>query len=78
MTTENQVPPTIVQVSLFHITKPEAWRIDYWSSFCRTVRRGQKVVLTNSHESKEALKRIAADELALLGQVASFVEEAQP
>jgi len=66
---------TKVQVSLFHITKPEHWNIDYWTSFCRTTRNGQNVVLTNSHESKEKLKTLASEELAAIGQYAIFVEE---
>lgn len=66
---------TQVQVSLFHITLPRAYQIDYWTSYCRTIRRGQKVTLTNSHESKEALKRLAANELKELGQIAIFEEK---
>jgi hypothetical protein len=64
-----------VPVSLFNITKPDEWNINYWTSWCKTIRRGQKVVLTNSHESKERVKQMAANELRALGQVAVFTEE---
>jgi hypothetical protein len=64
-----------VPVSLFNITKPREWNINYWTSWCKTIRHGQNVVLTNSHESKERVKQMAADELRALGQVAVFTEE---
>lgn len=64
----------VVHVTLHHITLPEHWKIDYWTSYCRTVRDGRKVVLTESDKSKEKLKEKVIAELSSLGQVPIFEE----
>lgn len=66
--------PEIVRVTLHHITLPEHWNLDYWTSYCRTVRDGKKAVLTESDKSKEKLKEKVIAELAALGQVPAFEE----
>lgn len=63
-----------VRVSLYHIALPTEWEIDYWTSYCRTVRAGQEVVLTNSDVSQEALKRKVAEELSPFEQNPIFEE----
>jgi len=63
-----------VRVKLYHITRPEEWNLDYWTSMCYTARRGQNVLLTESDDDKEKLKGKVTDELAALGQVPAFEE----
>lgn len=64
----------IVRVTLHRITLPEHWKIDYWTSYCRTMRDGRKAVLTESDKSREKLKEKVTAELAALGQVPAFEE----
>jgi hypothetical protein len=66
------MPETLVTLHL--ITRPEAWNLYYWTSYCRTVRDGRPIVLTDSDNSKEKLKAKVARELALLGQTPNFIE----
>lgn len=66
--------PETVRVTLHHITLPEQWNLDYWTSYCRTVRDGRKAVLTESDVSKEKLKAKVTNELAALGQIPTFEE----
>lgn len=64
----------VVRVTLHHITLPEHWNLDYWTSMCRTVRDGRKVVLTESDKSKEKLKEKVIAELEDIGQAPHFEE----
>lgn len=66
--------PLNVRVALYHITEPAEWKIDYWTSYCRTVRAGQEVTLTNSDEDKEKLKEKVIEELARYEQAPVFEE----